>query len=141
MSQRTSFTPQVGTPWGQPFSFARCSKLAGDGIRGCDPGPQRGPLFGLGMSTVETCAAKGYTGWATVSTFSRPDFNGPHKWDISGAFYTISGATHDGTSFRINSPAELAVVTPEPSSIALLVPGVALIGAAGWFRSRRRAAG
>lgn len=124
----------VGGSWGSwdgsqaPGGYTVQAYRPGDGVRGCDP---------AGGVTLITCAAQGFDGWATINTFSRPDMNGPYNWDTTGAFYQVYGATTDGTVFSIDFPANLAIVTPEPSSIVLLATGLALVGAAAWRRRRR----
>jgi len=118
------------------------SSGVGDGIRGCDAGPQRSlDQFGNALTTLETCSAHGNTGWGTISTVHPGAPTPPHDWDLSGASLTIDGYTHDNTPFRINFAADQAIVTPEPSSIVLLASGLALVGATGWFRSRRKPSG
>ena len=136
----------IGDGYGLPYSMLfmmldAIDGFPGDGVRGCDPGPNRPLYLGTTISTIETCAAKGYTGWATISTVTTPgDGMDGYEWDISGSFLSVYGVTQGGANFHLDFPAGAATVTPEPSSIALLASGVALVGVAGW-RRRKRAAG
>lgn len=108
------------------------------GFYGCD----RGPLVrsdnegGRTERAIATCPAQGYTGWFTWA-FQTNQRIQPHELGYSMTFWDVSGTV---TGCQYNAPGlggSTCVVTPEPTTLALLATGLGSVGLA--WRGRKRA--
>ncbi len=133
----TSYYELIWGPIGVAWLLFDSQNPLALGFFGCDQGPfpREDNLGNQTTRAIATCPAQGYTGWFTW-TFQTNQRIEPHELGYDIGFWGASGAL-TGCGYNVPSWAgSTCIVTPEPTTLALLATGLGSAGLA--WRGRRR---